>query len=477
MSNSHVCLEGKLAVTHTRGRPEAEKRHTRGRKGACQEWLGPSEVKVSGLWRGLHTAHHLGALVATFQLKVMTAMQIDTDFSTVLANLRLETENPQITEILYQLEDYYERRLWNQLTLCLEELFQNPESAANNLRFKIFNNFISKFQDKLNSISVIDFLLQSFENSGDCYDNLNDLKTSLIEQLTKQLSSRRLEKLDEVLSNDEAIVYINLQIARHALLLHKLAQADEILESINDKFDSTLQNDYSSKINAAYYLTKCQQYKLAENYNLFYTNGLLYLSLINTPMTREQQVAFCHDLCIAALLGDKIYNFGELILHEILTCIAEPAGDYYWLYELIHHLNSGNLAKFHQVLSSALIKSPQLAHHQDFLKQKIVIMALLESVSLKPTTNKRLLFSEISDVTKTPLDQVEFVIIKCFSLGLIKGFINQIDQVLVVTWLQPRILNLDQVETLYHHLVDWDKKVEALSHQVHANGGTIWAGV
>lgn len=104
-------------------------------------------------------------------------------------------------------------------------------------------------------------------------------------------------------------------------------------------------------------------------------------------------------------------------------------------------------------------------------------MSLLELISMKSTTNKQLNFKEISEFTGTPVNDVEHLIIKCFSLNLIKGYINQIDEVLVVTWLQPRILNLDQVNVLYNHLCKWNGQVEGLAKEVHKNGGSIWAGL
>lgn len=362
------------------------------------------------------------------------------------------------------------------MTLALEELYQNPESLIGTLRQQIFSLFLSQFQNKLNQIKLVDFLLRSFDDDQVCYDKLIELKSSMVAELTKKHGTRKPDNLDELINNEEAVIYVNLQIARYALILNDSVLADEILESVGDKFESTLQNEFSAKINAAFYLTKCQYYKIHENYNLFYTNGLLYLSSLDSPLPLDQQIKFCYDLCIAALLGNKIYNFGELILHDILKVISDQSSEYFWLYNLITNLNAGNLAKFNEWLQVSMSKSPFLAHHKTFLHQKIVIMSLLEKISTEQATNKRLLFKSISDVTGTPIDEVELLIIKCFSLNLIKGYINQIQQVLVVTWLQPRILNLDQVKTLYNHLVEWDSRVENLAKDVHARGGTLWAG-
>ena len=53
----------------------------------------------------------------------MSAMDIDTEVSTVLATIRLESDNSELNNIIYQLEDFYERKLWHQLTQVLDQIY------------------------------------------------------------------------------------------------------------------------------------------------------------------------------------------------------------------------------------------------------------------------------------------------------------------------------------------------------------------
>lgn len=41
--------------------------------------------------------------------------------------------------------------------------------------------------------------------------------------------------------------------------------------------------------------------------------------------------------------------------------------------------------------------------------------------------------------------QVEMLVMKALSLGLVKGSIDEIDQKVHMTWVQPRVLDLQQV--------------------------------
>ena len=49
-------------------------------------------------------------------------------------------------------------------------------------------------------------------------------------------------------------------------------------------------------------------------YGPYYKNSLLYLACVNlAELSTEELVARAHDLSLAALLADTIYNFGELV--------------------------------------------------------------------------------------------------------------------------------------------------------------------
>lgn len=407
----------------------------------------------------------------------MSSMDIDSDISTVLATLRLESESEEIHSVLIQLEDYYERKLWHQLTLELERFYYTIGEVDSSLKFKVYELFIRQFSHNLNTIKVVDLLLASYSQPQETLDKLIELKVETTDGLKKEYNIKSDEDKDYVkyIENNNSIVYLDLQISRFYLILGEVAQSETIIESLSPKFDSTSNITFNTKVNSIYYLTKFEFYKYKKNYNLYYSNGLLYLSSVES-LSENEKLKLCYDLCLATLLGDKIYNFGELIMHDILNSIKNNK-EYDWLYQLVITLNSGDLVNFNKWLKVGYSKCPLLVKYDLFLKQKIMIMSLLELISLQSTTNKTLKFSQISEFTGAPINDVEHLIIKCFSLNLIKGSINQIDEVLLVSWLQPRILNLDQVKVLYNHLTHWDTQVEKLAKDVHKSGGSIWAGV
>jgi 26S proteasome regulatory subunit N9 len=55
---------------------------------------------------------------------------------------------------------------------------------------------------------------------------------------------------------------------------------------------------------------------------------------------------------------------------------------------------------------------------------------------------------------------------KSLSLGLIRGKIDQIDQKMAVTWIQPRVLDVQQVGTLCQLIKGWEDKALELSNTI-----------
>lgn len=51
------------------------------------------------------------------------------------------------------------------------------------------------------------------------------------------------------------------------------------------------------------------------SYASYYRNSLLYLACINVDrdLSPEERAQRAHDLGVSALLGETIYNFGELV--------------------------------------------------------------------------------------------------------------------------------------------------------------------
>lgn len=95
----------------------------------------------------------------------------------------------------------------------------------------------------------------------------------------------------------------------------KLNQVDEVKKAIDasekilDGFDSV-----ETVIYASFYRVSAEYYKVKANYAQYYKSALLYLACIDLDeLTLTERVERAYDLSLSALLGDMIYNFGELV--------------------------------------------------------------------------------------------------------------------------------------------------------------------
>eukprot|EP00061_Rhincodon_typus_P012017 g37456.t1 len=158
----------------------------------------------------------------------------------------------------------------------------------------------------------------------------------------------------------------------------------------------------------------------------------------------HQERAF--TLGLAGLLGEDVYNFGELLMHPVLESLRTT--DKQWLIDTLHAFNSGNVEKF-QALKASWGQQPDLRANELRLMQKIQLLCLMEMTFTRPANHRQLTFKEISQIAKVPISEVELLVMKALSVGLVKGSIDEVDERVHMTWVQPRVLDLQQVkETL-----------------------------
>jgi 26S proteasome regulatory subunit N9 len=58
---------------------------------------------------------------------------------------------------------------------------------------------------------------------------------------------------------------------------------------------------------------------------------------------------------------------------------------------------------------------------------------------------------------------------KAMSLGLVKGSIDQVDELVRITWVQPRSLDKDRLRVMKNKLSKWKDNVEQILRVVSEN--------
>lgn len=84
-------------------------------------------------------------------------------------------------------------------------------------------------------------------------------------------------------------------------------------------------------------------------------------------------------------------------------------------------------------------------------------------------------FTTISEETKVQIDEIEHLIMKALSLGLLRGSIDQVAEVARISWVQPKVLDRDGIEGMRVRLREWSGGVERLGNWIEGVGKDVWA--
>lgn len=344
-----------------------------------------------------------------------------------------------------KMETLATRKLWHQLTMMLEEFIQNKAFDTGDDLVTMYSAFLKNFQTKLSQLRLMKILVRVSKQYSDANEAMAFLQ-GIREDVAKE---------------PEAQVMCDMALARLKLMGGKVDECKALTESAAKILESLTGVD--PEVHTEYYGVLTALHKETGTPAQFYKNALLFLSY--TPvnkMSKDEKLVLAFDMGLAALLGDTIYNFGELLTHPIFNELMGT--QYQWLAEVLRAFNAGIIGEY-EILTNKyqaeLNAQPALVANVALLKQKITILSLLELLFQRPADNRTITFAEIAQQTKLPIDEVEMLIMKALSAKLVKGVIDQVDQTVRFTWVQPRVLDKAQITTLQQRLNQWTDQVHS----------------
>lgn len=338
----------------------------------------------------------------------------------------------------------YSRRLWHQLTLQLEtfvnhEMFQDGKGLM-----ELYDCLVKDIADRINPLSLAKIVIKisSFSAAPDAIAFLEPIKL-------------------KVASSNVATICITTVFAELYITQQKNDQALELLNKCKAELDNL---SGVTTVLAEYYRVSALLHKIKGLFAEFYNDSLHYLGCIElSTLPADKQVACAFDLALSALVGKGIYNFGALLAHNILDSLRGTTQQ--WLVDLLYAFNSGDIVQY-ELLRPSWSAWPDLQQNETVMREKISILALMEVVFKRPAHERAIEFSVIATASCVPLEAVELLVMKALSLGLVKGTIDQVDQVAILNWVQPRVLNLDQLATMRQQLGAWSAAVKKVTEQV-----------
>jgi len=192
------------------------------------------------------------------------------------------------------------------------------------------------------------------------------------------------------------------------------------------------------------------------DFDSFYANALLFLS--TTADACDPGLA--RNLCVSALCSPHVFSFDELAAHSIIRVLEGTESA--WLMRLIFLMERGQtqcIADFQAQFVALLAADPQVCDYLDLISMKVRLSVLQELIFQRPFEHRVFEFGEISGACAVARSEVEPLVLKALASGLLKGFIDEVDERVVVTWCKPKALSKVRLTHLKEQIDRWVKIV------------------
>lgn len=369
----------------------------------------------------------------------------------------LRNSHPELSEWCNTLADLHQKKLWHQLTLKLEEFVALAVFQAGDALIQLYHNFIADFETKINLLKLAHFAVIVSRQYGE--------KEAAIGYLEGVIEKLRTTKESRI---EEPVLYIKMQIALVNLEQGEQKECKKLLDDGKSTLDSM--TDIDPSVYASFYWVSSQYHKARQEFAEFYKNALLYLAYTSVESLSDSfKLDLAFDLSLSALLGENIYNFGELLAHPILKSLLGTKVE--WLYYILQAFNTGDLIRYQElchVHKDALNAQPALVANERKLLEKINILCLMEIIFNRPAEDRTIPLNVIAERTKLSVEDVEYLLMKSLSVHLIEGVIDQVEGTVHVSWVQPRVLGIPQITSLRDRLDSWLGKVHTALLSVEA---------
>nr|CAG4650144.1 EOG090X05V9 [Sida crystallina] len=361
--------------------------------------------------------------------------------------------DPELAAQWAKLEGFYNKKLWHQLTIEMLQFIKHPSLQTGNELFLLYENFITDFENKINLLSLTEMCAVIAKQIGS-----TDERLAFLNQL-----------LEKIKNNKEALALCKVLIGN--IKLHEKGEQPETKNIIEEIEKILSETEGVTPVHGRFYLLCSDFHRIQGKHADFYRASLRYLGCTEmTTLSPAEQKSQAFALGIAALLGEGIYNLGELLAHPVLESLKNQ--DEKWLVDLLFIMNAGDIAGFHQ-LKPKWSTQPDLVAKERFILQKITLLALMEMTFKRPATNRNLSFKDVATTTGVREDEVELLVMKALAQGLLKGTIDQVDSVVHFTWVQPRVLDKKQLSTMMDRLACWCKDIESMETLVETKAHDI----
>jgi 26S proteasome regulatory subunit N9 len=286
---------------------------------------------------------------------------------------QLQQDHAAIAADVSELAALYQKKLWHQLTVRLDECFAKAEFNQGNIPERVYEHFISDFGHKINLLKLAHFAVHVSKHLPS-----KERALAFLQQVQAKLREHKLPR------SAEPLLFLQMHVGQAQLELGQLQDAKATVEQGHDELASLPSVDPS--VSAAVFYVKSLYHKLKKEYTEFYRSSLMYLSFVSSDaLTYEFKLALAVDVSLAALLGEHLYNFAQLLMHPVVHVL--DGSPYQWLHEMLECFHKGDLFKYDELCAkhaAVLNGQPALVESERMLRQKVTISCLINLISSLP---------------------------------------------------------------------------------------------
>ena len=369
----------------------------------------------------------------------------------------LSQKHPSLKKLFDEIDSNMNQHLWYQLSENIITLSQNQELQQGNDLVEFYNGVVFFVEPTMNPMKYLEYVQNMLYN----YKN----KMSEALQFVENIENKHKD------FKGEAKIAIKILKGFCYLELDKMYELEDIINTT--EVDFTGKFEIESTLYAQYYKLSTLFYEKKKDYDKFYNNAFQYLAY-ETKLSDEEKLNLCYKMCSAMLIGEKLYNFEELIEKDFFKLMK--GSKYDWISNLILSFNSAKVDQFLSMMEQNkknIEENDILKGKSDFLPIKIRIAALLELIFQKNKGERTLSFEEICKVCMTEEDKIEFISMKGLSHGLIKGYIDQAEKKLYVNWIQPKYLGKEKIGVMKDRINAWIDKAKRVLGDLQDNSAGL----
>eukprot|EP00386_Alphamonas_edax_P004895 GDKI01015409.1.p1 GENE.GDKI01015409.1~~GDKI01015409.1.p1 ORF type:complete len:414 (-),score=175.88 GDKI01015409.1:325-1479(-) len=345
---------------------------------------------------------------------------------------------PDLGELVDQMLSLFDKKLYHQLTDVVFEYVDKPQVAGKPALGDFFRNFVRPIEKKLNQVRLVALLRRVCDGIG------STAGLALLKSYSEQMKKEK-----------EANIMWAAVTAEYEVKEKQLTEAVETLELAEKLIAGEMGVDVS--VNAAFHRASAALHQARGEHEDYYKHSLLFLAYTpSDAIPPADRPKLAHEIALAAMVAPNVYNFGELLQQPLIRSLESDAS-FTWVRALLTALHEGSIDMYDQAALThrASIDGSALRGQDTVLKQKVTLLALLELAFRKPKKQRTLEFNEIATHCRLPVDQVEYAVMKAMSVQLLKGQIDQVDQIVRVTWIRPRILDKERLELMKERVEQW----------------------